>query len=424
MNYKALFLGFLLLLPLGLISALPRGNSTEFVQPSLYVAPATTKLFGPSLESTYFSIDVILWNNPLSNVDVYAFDFDLNWSSIPSGYISLVNATVHSPWANTFTIANTNTTTPATDWHLAIMAVPPSTGLYDVNQSVLTLVFHVDQNVCYPADIAGCFLITNVKMGGDGTVVLPIVNMEIDNGTFEMSAPQPNIDLSTTDTAYNATTGLLTEKCVSHTFDIEVDLTNVTDAYGFCFTMTYCPCHLETDAQHITLKAAFPPPYEQLTINLSTAGVISILCLRPSEKPTVQADPILPAVDIIFHTIDTVYNPPNNLPTPFNSTITLTSAVVYVKCPSATEYDYGCGCGNGLLLFGGPITYYFKPSMYDLNEDCVVDVQDLMVLLPYYGKGPYASGFGAIFNDTSVDGGIVDIYDFVAIAKNFGPVDP
>jgi hypothetical protein len=420
MNYKALLLGFLLLIPVGLMAG-PRGDSTEFVEPSLYVAPPETNLFGPSLESSYFSIDVILWNNPLSGVDVYAFDFDLNWSSIPSGYISLVNATAHAPWANSFTIVNTNSTTPATDWHLAMMAIPPSTGLYDVNQSVLTLWFHVDQNICYAAEITGCFLITNAEMSGDGSSAVKIANMEIDNGTLEMSAPQPNIDLSTKDPAYNATTNTITEKCSSHTFDIEVDLTNVTNVYGFYFTMTYCPCHLETDAQYITFKAAFPPPYETLNVNLSTAGVISICLCRPCEKPTVQADPILPAVDIVFHTIDALYNPPNNLPTPSTTNITITQAAVYVKCPCTCTTEYDFNCGNGLLLFGGPIQYYFKPSMYDLNLDCVVDVQDLMTLLPYYGETTAVGGFGSIWNSTAT---VVDVYDFVAIAKNFGPVDP
>jgi len=87
-----------------------------------------------------------------------------------------------------------------------------------------------------------------------------------------------------------------------------------------------------------------------------------------------------------------------------------------VKCPTVTVYT-----GTSLIT-GAPINYDFKPSPYDLNEDCVVDVQDLMVLLPYYGLGPYPSGFGGIFPDTGVDGGFVDIFDFVQVAKNFGPV--
>jgi hypothetical protein len=386
----------------------------------LYITPPVNKFFGPSLKSTYFPIDVILWNNPLSGVDVYAFDFDLTWPCDP--YLTFVNATYHSPYANSFVIANGNLTQCPTgphagqpaDWHLSITAVPPSTGLTSVSKSVLTIWFHIDQEVCYPDIITGNFTLTNVKMSGDGTVPVPITAFEIDNGNYTFSAPQPNIELSTTDAAYNAKTNTITEKCVSHTFDIEVDLTNVTNVYGFTFTLTWNVSYLETDAQHITYKAAFPPPYETLIVSIGT-GTLTITLIRPSEKPTVQADFVLPAVDIVFHTIDLVYNPPNNLPTPFNSTIAITDASILVKCPSVVSYNMG-----GLLLVGAPINYAFKPSPYDLNEDCVVDVQDLMVLLPYYGQ-THLGGFGSIYADAA---GLVDIFDFVQIAKHFGPVDP
>jgi hypothetical protein len=266
-------------------------------------------------------------------------------------------------------------------------------------------------------------------MSMDGTTSSPITSMEVDNGMYEFTAPQPNIDLSTTDKAYNATSNTLTECCLSHTFDIEVDLTNVTSVYGFTFTMTWDPGLLETDAQMITFKAAFPPPYETMSVTVGS-GTLTISLTRPCEKPTVEADPILPAVDIVFHTIDKYYTPPTNLPTKETTTIAITSAAIYVKCPNTvTEYDYGFG--NGMLLNSGPIKYAFTPSKIltecpgvygsaDLNLDCVVDVQDLMTLLPYYGQ-TISGGFGDIAGHC-VTGGVVDIYDFVAIAKNFGPV--
>jgi hypothetical protein len=387
------------------------------VVPELAVKPQHSVFFGPSLASTTFTIDVFLWNNALSGVDVYALDFTIDWSSIAD--ISLVSATMHSPWAHFFVIANGNTTTPPTDWHLSITAVPPSTGLFDVNASVLTLVFHIDENVCYPNVVTGTFDLNNVIMSGDGTVPVPITNIEIDGGTYQASAPQPDIELSTTDPAYNATTNVITEKCVSHTFDIEVDLSNVTNVYGFDFVLTYPSAYLETDAQHITFKAAFPPPYASLTIDLSVAGQISISLIRPSEKPGVQADipAVVPIVDIVFHTIDDVYNPPNTLPADFTGAITLTDANIYYKCPGALVYTFAM-----LDTTHTSIGYAFTPSIYDLNEDCVVDVQDLMVLLPYYGD-TFLGGFGSLY-EPAVPTGLVDIFDFVAIAKNFGPVDP
>jgi hypothetical protein len=302
--------------------------------------------------------------------------------------------------------------------------------LTTVDAVVLTVWFHIDQEFCYPTVDTGTFALGPVLMTQDGTTASPITSMEIDNGYYEFTAPQPNIDLSTTDKAYNPVTNTITECCVSHTFDIEVDLTNVTSVYGFSFTMTWDANLLETDAQMITFKAAFPPPYETLSVVIGT-GTLTITLLRPCEKPTVEADPILPAVDIVFHSIDAYYTPPTNLPVNETTSITITSADICVKCPNAiTEYDYGFG--NGLLLNSGPILYAFTPDWIpteckgvygsaDLNLDCVVDVQDLMVLLPYYDLY-YPGGFGDIAGNC-VTGGIVDIYDFVAIAKNFGPVN-
>jgi len=62
------------------------------------------------------------------------------------------------------------------------------------------------------------------------------------------------------------------------------------------------------------------------------------------------------------------------------------------------------------------------PVSYDLNLDGVVDVQDLMILLPYYGKHTPPGGFASLYPDYNSDGGIVDLFDFVAIATHFGPV--
>lgn len=408
MKYKAIMLSLLMLLPLGLV-ALPRAQSHQFVQPALSVFPPATKFYGPCVKSTNFNIDIFLWNNPMSMVDVYAFDFYFNWFA----GVSLVKATYHSPWANFFEIANG--TTGATQYHLALTAIPPSTGLFDVNVSVLTLTFHVDNDICWPGTLHGDFIIAPWQMSSDGTVPVIITNAEIDDGTYDQYSVQPNIEL--TSTAANAT-GWIIQKCISHTFDVEVDLTNVTNVYDFSFTMTYDAVHLETDVQKITFKAAFPPPYETLSV-VVVPGTITVSLVRPSEKPGV-CGAVVPAVDIIFHTIDKVAgeNALGMIPTPSITLITLTAASISAKCPGPVVYTLGVD----LLFPLGPLHYYFKPSPFDLNLDCVVDVQDLKVLLPYYGTITPVGGYGDIFTGGMAH--LVDIFDFVAIAKKFGPVDP
>jgi hypothetical protein len=408
MKYKALLLDFLLLLPMGLIAGIRPTNASHGI-PGLYVNPPDTKFNGPCIQSTTFEIDVYLWNSLATDYDIYAFDFNLTWTGLP---IALVNATYHAPWANFFEIVNE---TFDANYHLALMATPPSTGLYDVNVAVLRLWFHVEKDLCWPAQSTGTFHLISNGMSADGTAPVQVLP-ELDDGTYEQFSVQPNIDLSSTDPAYNVTSNTITEKCVSHTFDIEVDLTNVTDVYGFFFTLRWDPTHLETDAQKVTFKAAFPPPYEYVEIYV-WSGSMYVNLVRPSEKPAVCGAKV-PAVDIVFHTIDTA-DRPGIIPTTSITKIRFSSADIYAKCPQDREYEYGFG--NGLLLYGGDLTYNFKPSRYDLNLDCVVDVQDLKTLLPYYGTTTGAGGYGDIFNDGAH---VVDVFDFVAISKNFGPVDP
>lgn len=398
-------LSLLLLLPL--VAFMPKIMANQFVQPALSVLPVHTKFYGPCVKSTTFNIDVQLWNNPMSGVDIYAFDFVLTW--FPG--ITLTKAVYHSPWAHFFEIANSTT---GMTYHLALTAMPPSTGLFTVDQSVLTLTFHIDTDPCWPNTVTGAFVLSAVKMSSDGTVPVPIANMEIDNGDFIQYSVQPNIEL--TSTAANAT-GWIIQKCDSKTFDVEVDLTNVTNVYGFNVVISYDPTHLETDVQKITFKAAFPPPYESLSV-LVTPGQIDISLMRPSEKPGV-CGAIVPAVDIIFHTKDAVLD--TLIPVPSITPISIDYAIILAKCPQLTTYGTPGSGAMYVLAYWTGLTYYFKPSAFDLNLDCTVDEQDLKVLLPFYGTTTAAGGYGDLYNDGAQ---LVDIFDFVAIAKKFGPVDP
>jgi hypothetical protein len=478
MKYKALMLAFLLLLPMGLIAATNHANASHGL-PGLYVSPPDTKFFGPCIKSTTFTITVNLWNSNDTTYDIYAFDFTLDWGSIPD--ISLVSGHYTAPWANFFEIANKTT---GTTWHLALTAIPPSTGVIAINAPVLTVTFHVDKDLCWPDSVIGSFLIENAKMSSDGTKVVPIPEIEVDNGTYEQYSVQPNIDL--TSTAANAT-GWIIEKCNSTTFDVEVDLTNVTNVYGFGFLLSFDATHLETDAQKITPKPTFAGPYEKTTVYVGPttvpglgaipAGQIFVMFVRPSEKPGICGATV-PVIDIIFHTADIVEQPPT-LPQKSISSISIVWAFIMVKCQLSIfgdgpgvqgpgEYDsdsYG-GAGGTLggifgytpnwminnvglysggppfgplpfpfffamtnkgLIIGAPLTYYFKPSKYDLNLDCVIDVQDLKALLPYYGLDTSAADLPTSYGDLAdipAGSDLVDIFDFVAIAKNFGPVDP
>jgi hypothetical protein len=526
MKYKAIVLCLLLALPVGLIATLHSANA--LVTPALFVTPPID-LEGPCQKGKTFTIDVWLLNMEISNGgnDIYAFDFTLDWSTIKGddgkAIIGLVNDSIaiHSPWPSGgyFTVANeTSLWTdggaaigyPYGDYHLAITAMPPKgTGLFDVNQSIVTLTFVVLQDACYPADYAfdgitkGFLLSANIS--GDGTTVIPLKNVTIEGGVFEENSFPPNIELTDSE----AVKGVITEKCVSHETDVQIELTNITKVYGYGLELYFDVRHLEVDLQKTTFKPGFPPPYDFLTaapgthvftdtawihtgvpmgdlftwaglpipnINatapvglapalgtfwvtpdnftavwvadgsiaspagvhnaflhfmaLSTLyGTLDIVITRPSEKPTICGTDV-PVFDVIFHTIDLV-DTGTALPSASDSNIGLLWAYILSKScgPDSGVYSYIYGTPTVTvpgtphgLIYGGDLAYDFDPSKYDLNLDCVVDIQDLMTLLPYYNK--VTPGYDDLFLDVDTTVDPVDIFDFVAIAKHFGPVDP
>jgi len=628
---SALLLAFLLLIPVGLIAVQRPANALE--QPAIFVTPPESVFQEPCLAGTTFNVSVDIFNTAMSGVDIYAFSFTLAWSNI-SSWVELVpnSIVVTPPWASgDYFIVNNATSPPLatgasiTNYELAVTATPPGTGLTNIGPvAVVTLTFQITQDVCWPANVLyQCgFSLENVQFSGDGTHVIPISQFEVDCGSFEMYSVQPNIELSDADAATNATytgtnaqgvvngvgtTLMLTEKCISHETDVEVSLTNVTGVYGFSFELCFDNLHLEVDLQKVTIKAAFPPPYEYLNIQyvpptttpalypngspmlspltglpdvlpVPGSNNINVTVIRPCEKPGVCGADV-PAVDIIFHTVDFVQSPVNDpifgvttedpeytgglIPTTANSTITLCNAYVLEKCfdpetpttpdlegfaynvaiptgwigswsngagtpyPSNEGLIYGVyagtnpwGLGSSATFadtgnpapFGGAsalpqsggtlvyswIVYWWHPSRYDLNLDCTVDIQDLIVLSFAYGvipaisayeydstlltyvaapiitlfylgytsvyypgstgtyPGPYIdwwiAGYPIYYQGSYADlysptntaynlapgGGvgapfylasgqvppIVDIFDFVAIAKHFGPVDP
>jgi hypothetical protein len=63
-------------------------------------------------------------------------------------------------------------------------------------------------------------------------------------------------------------------------------------------------------------------------------------------------------------------------------------------------------------------------SKHDLTLDCVVDKQDLQALSQYYSTKTGAGGYGDLFGLPTDISRVVNIYDFVAVAKHFGPVEP
>jgi hypothetical protein len=462
MKYEAILISFLLLTSLLLFAPLA-ARATEPTEqpwvPQLSIEPATIEIEGPCLVGQTFTVDVYLWNvQSLTGVDVYAYDFNVTWT--PNAFFTLYSVNDHIPFSagNYFVIANN--TLPG-NYHLAVTATGAGNGLTTVNNvSLVTLTFVITAEANWPIVPSGAFTITLNGMSADGTIPVPITDCEVDNGVWSLTEPQPDICLSSPTQLGPFTGGpyvgdyYVTERALGTTFTIDVYLQNVTNCYGFYVVLDYNPAYKVTDVQQIAIGPAFPAPYDFLNMYVNQpAGTVQVLLVRPWEKPTVCGAMVLAFSVVFTETSPESVSVPPEIPTPANTTITISSAFVLSQCPwyaptdVAMEYDYAFGpytpygfyssplygSGEGgvapptltMLDYPEPLSTpntfvnFWNPKLADLNEDGVVNVQDLAALAMVYGEWlptPYWAGVWTGAGYT----GYVNVFDFVYIAKNFG----
>jgi hypothetical protein len=432
MKLKALSLSLLILLPL-VIFAAPIANAS-IAGPVMWVNPDVIEKEGPCLVSSTFDITVKLWNKKdLTQVGVYAFDFNITWLNSTLGmgelcpgsqkdsFITLVNHSFTSPWDHYFVIAD-EIIKPFlkdgqywTGYHLAITALDGSDPLIESQVTLATLTFHIDCEPLYPDEYSTPFNLEAVfsdNVPDKYGKYLPKPFDEVDDGIFTISVGQPDVHL------------LPAEWCeykigIAHT--VEFWLTNINKVYGFGFEIMWNNTLLEADIQSIHICDAFPPPYEDLHMEVvdngdGTSSLVFAMA-RPCEKPTVTHQPG-PAATFVLNSI---YDYPKMIPRCANSSIDLVSAYVLAKCGckgdgATVEYDYPTGDLVVSEDFAASIDYWWRPRIGDLNLDGAVDILDLQALAKVYGTTTAIGGYGDLGNLDH----IVNIYDFVVIAKYFG----
>jgi len=463
MKYKALVLSFLLLLPL-------LGTSAYFVRadwptpppgvPILFVDVNGTgvhgsthqwfsdlKVWGPCVVSSNFNVDVKLMNdNTTTGVDVYAFDFDLKWNANTSiypnnPYISLIGIATHIP-AGWFTVF-ASTLYEAREYfhyHLAATAMPPAEGLiHAINQSLVTLTFHIDDEPCYPDHFTTPFHLRNVALSADGGEVVEIEDFELDDGSYWIEVYEPDIHLKSPDQfgpikdkVPGPYEGLyfVNERAIGVIHTIQVLLSNITHAYGFHVYLTWSADYKETDLQSVRIGADWilaNYAYEKIVVG---DGFLDITVIRP--KPDVKPL-ICSQLSKAFEVDLTVISPDyKHIPTPINTTISITNAwVLSLPVEWPNPYQYNCPFDasppvnpleptayqfQDYLKYSCDMVNMWNPKRPDITLDGHVNIADLTILLKQYNVAmPWfdlATGIGSLTK--------VDIYDFVYIAKNFG----
>jgi hypothetical protein len=319
---------------------------------------------------------------------------------------------------------------------------------------LLTLKFHIDCEPIWPDTYWVNFNFVNVSMSDlpdpDTGEVVPLPIHEIDNGFLFIYSSEPGVHLGPGQ--YPDLWYCESKADIGKT--IEFWISNMTKVYGFGFGLVFNYSQKYPDIQSIHFCDAFPPPYEFLDMRVEyddpAAGLATLIVQlrRPSEKPTVTHQPG-PAVTIDFYSTfeeGAWYYPPNyyDIPQKSNTTIYLEWAYVESKC-GCTVYDQNyvfptvtyfnnTNLGQGGRRFplnwtaaNSTIHNYFRPCIGDLNLDGVVDIQDLQALAKIYGLNTATKtlmGAGGLFTWGNLDGQglppIVDIFDFVVLAKYFG----
>jgi hypothetical protein len=460
MKYKALALSFLLLLPVLFLAphALgdfppppPPGN----FQPVLWVDSPSgangTKFYGPCKVSTNFNVDVRLWNDKtITGNDVYAYDFNLTWDT-SLAFISLVGVNVHIPFSSYYIVANDTTPNPVQpkgNYHLAITST--GAGLDTAyNISLVTLTFHIDAEPSYPDKFSTVFNLTNNGMSGDGTSVI-VLHPELDNSTYCLDEYPPDIHFYASDELGPINDGgpyqgdyYVTERALGATHTIEVHLSNVTNCYGFWVEVEWDYRYKRSDIQSIVIGPLFPAPYEFLNMWTGTPGgnigQLDILVVRPWEKKTICGSDVLAFSFVLTERVPDK----TQIPAPINTTIYMEEAFVLEKTPQIAggsyEYDYNfAGPWTATWLFPWnswpipnivhdyPLIYscdmlnMWNPKRADLTLDGKVDTADLAALSPFYETVPVHWGGLAVAGDGKGDPSLVDIFDFVYVAKHFG----
>jgi len=394
MEYKALALSLLLLLPL-LVFFAPKAESVN--QPALWLSPKMNEFYAPCIISTEFTINVNLFNKKeMTGVGIYAYDFFIIWD--PTVGISLKSVQVFYPWpvGSYFEIANEWNSTEGW-YHLAVTALGPAEMELDEVQIVLAkLTFEIDEEPCWDDIWTTDFWFDDVVLSqGCG---IPVPDFEADPASYTIYSSQPDIHILPTPN--------ITEKCICHTHTVEIRLSNITQAFAFGVRVNWDPDFLETDIQKITICPSFPAPYEWLVEDVGD-GSLYVEVWRPCEKPTVCSKDTC-ILTITFHSISPQEG---EVPSDWDSSIFIDYAWVLSKCPDWRFYDYPFGD----LLYGGDLPYLWRPNRADLNLDCEVNIQDLAALAGEYGNShPWSD-----LNDDPYPAA-VDLYDFVYIAKHYG----
>lgn len=405
MKHKLFAVGVILLLMFAIMPAFsfeppPGGNPPCY----LYITPQELKLDGPCVDTQTIEAEVAVWD--IRNL--FAWDIAVYWDTT---YLNLTDHTLKVPPGWTV------------DHYEVLLDEVEVAGIYE------RLHFIVTYKGLYPAGLgfngscplANLFFDVIYEPQWDDCIETGIwfstafppklstgcgeaIECSLHESSIHLNPGQPNMEILFSDTfdpEAKKAQGWFEDQVIS----AYVWVSNATKLYDIHFVILWNTSLLHVDLQQITInEEAFPMPWTYLVQYLGHDDwdFFQFEIARPETKPPIKGTFWIVKLDFKVSCVTDKWDNPKNATTP----------IFFETDPEWTYLSTTCGdydVTNGLVLSNAD--YYWTPIPLDFNQNGHVGVEDIMWIMDYYGMA-----------DTSYDlndDDVVDIFDIVMVSKAY-----
>jgi len=371
----------------------------------IYITPQELKLTGPCVESHTFEAEVSVWDIRM----LYAWDIAVYWDTT---YLNLTDYEIKVPpgWGvddyQVLIDKVENGLDPYKRLHFAVTYVgtyPEGLG-FNGSCPLLNMFFHVIYEPCWPDCKETGIWFSGVFPPTLSTGCGHEIICEEHESTIWLNPGRPNMEVLFSDTfdlEAKKAQGWYEDQVIT----AYVWVSNATKLYDIHFKLWWNTELIHVDLQQITInEEAFPMPWNYLhqEIGEDTWDYLWFEIARPCTKPPLKGTFWIVKLDFKVSCVTDEWLNPINASCPIELGPNPEYTYLSTLC---REYN----AENGLVL--SDADYYWTPIPMDFDQNGHVGVEDIMWIMDYYGM-----------SDTSYDlndDGVVDIYDVVMVSKAY-----
>jgi hypothetical protein len=344
----------------------------------------------PGDAGTVFNVDVTVENV----VDLFGFDFNLTWDR---NVIALTNVDFENMLNSVWGVGN---------WFLAknqsdlgsykLVALSTASGFNTSGtQSLMRLTFLVENTYGHDAQTAIHFEVAKLSDSAGHSITASVVD-----GSYVMNGVKPTLLWNSTDVACRK---------YFENFTVAINVTDVYDATDFQFEIHYNTTQLK---------------YANITFTSWSSGSITLDEINGNLTGYTSGTPISGYQTLLTVTFQTAcYHIWKKLPGWVNN---LTSTIYVQRAnlsyPTGPDLGYVRG-GLNQINVGADVNYTFSPIQGDVDNNGIVDVFDIRTVAAYYDVkegDPLWSEASQYDLTKPTTENLIDIYDMVVVATNYG----